>query len=123
MPTDPKRAKEIFLEAVDLPDGAARVAYLDRACGNDAGLRNRVETLLRSHDPDGSFLRSSAVKPPDLYAATQASGADPFATQVDGENAAEDLQFLEPSNRPDSRGRIGHYEVLRPFALPQRWPC
>ena len=56
MPTDPNRVKEIFLEAAEQPDEAARAAYLDRACGGDAGLRDRVEALLRSHDPAGSFL-------------------------------------------------------------------
>jgi hypothetical protein len=79
MPTDSKRAKEIFLEAVEQPDGAARAVYLDRACGGDAGLQDRVEALLRSHDPDGSFLRSPAVKPPDPNAATQALSVDPWA--------------------------------------------
>jgi hypothetical protein len=32
MRTDPNRVKEIFLEATEQPDVAARVAYLDRAC-------------------------------------------------------------------------------------------
>ena len=36
MRNDPNRVKEIFLEAAEQPDEAARVAYLDRACGGDA---------------------------------------------------------------------------------------
>jgi hypothetical protein len=91
MPTDPKRVKEIFLEAVERPDGAARAAYLDRACGGDARLRHRIEALLRSHVPDGSFLRSPAVKSPNPDGATQVVSVDPCATQVDAENDAEDL--------------------------------
>ncbi len=43
--------RDIFLAAVDLPDAAARSAYLDEACGGDAALRARVEALLRSHEP------------------------------------------------------------------------
>src|SRR5260370_35115836 len=65
MLNDPNRVKEIFLEAVEQPDEAARTAYLDRACGDDAGLRNRVEALLRSHDPAGSFLGTPAAVIPD----------------------------------------------------------
>ncbi len=61
MLTDPKRVKEIFLGAAEQPDEAARAAYLDRACGDDAGLRDRVEALIRSHDPAGSFLGTPAV--------------------------------------------------------------
>jgi hypothetical protein len=62
MDIDPKRVKGIFLEAVKLPDEAARAAYLDKACGDEAGVRERVEALLRSHDPEGSFLGTPAAR-------------------------------------------------------------
>ena len=39
MLNDGNRVKEIFLEAAEQPDEAARAAYLDRVCGDDAGLR------------------------------------------------------------------------------------
>jgi serine/threonine protein kinase len=107
MTIDPKRVKEIFLEAADLPDEAARVAYLDRSCGGDAGLRARVEVLLRSHDPEGSFLGTPAAVVPDPnQAATR--------TSADGAGASDDepLTFLAPPTRRDALGRIGHYEVL-----------
>ncbi len=113
MLNDANRVKEIFLEAADQPDEAARAAYLDRACGGDAGLRDRVEALLRSHDPAGSFLGSPAVKPTDLNGATQELGVDQGATPDDDANGADDLQFLSPSTRPDSLGRLGHYEMLQ----------
>jgi serine/threonine protein kinase len=48
MPVDPARAKSLFLAASDLADPAERAAYLDRACGDDAELRERVEALLRA---------------------------------------------------------------------------
>jgi serine/threonine protein kinase/formylglycine-generating enzyme required for sulfatase activity len=112
MPNDGNRVKEIFLEAAEQPDEAARSACLDRACGEDAGLRERVEELLRSHDPAGSFLGNPAVKPMDLNGATQELGVDPKATS-DGANGADDLAFLSPSSRPDSLGRLGHYEMLQ----------
>ena len=37
----------IFLTARDMADPAERAAYLSRACGNDAELRQRVESMLR----------------------------------------------------------------------------
>ena len=44
--------------------------------------------------------------------ATQALGAD--AAQQEREEADDnDLSFLAASTRPDSLGRIGHYEVLQ----------
>ena len=60
MAADTTRIKEIFLGAADLPDAAARAAFLDRACGGDAGLRERVTALLASHDPDSTFLDAPA---------------------------------------------------------------
>jgi hypothetical protein len=136
MATDPKRVREIFLEAAELEDEAGRTAYLDRVCGGDAGLRARVEALLLNHDPEGSFLGTPAavVSDPDHAASPDlaenanpavASGTDPAATQAlsgapdavpAGHGATETatdeelLTFLAPPQRPDSLGRIGHYE-------------
>jgi serine/threonine protein kinase len=122
MAIDSKRVKEIFLEAAELPDEAARAAYLDKACGADAGVRERVEALLRSHDPEGSFLGTPAAAVPDSASgATEALTGNPDlgeqATRTAGaENASspdEALAFLAPPNRPDALGRLGHYEVLQ----------
>ncbi len=101
MTTDPERLKSTFLEAAEQAGGAARAAYLDRACGGDAGLRGRVEALLRSHDPAGSFLATPAATAPE---------AGRPARAPDG--ASEALRFLTPTARPGSLGRLGHYEVL-----------
>ena len=103
--------REIFLEAAEQPDEAARVAYLDRACEGDAGLRDRVEALLRSHDPAGSFLASPAVAPPERHELATLP-IDSVATPDDENEADDALDFLQPSTRPDSLGRIGHYEIL-----------
>src|SRR5262249_17429826 len=91
----------------------------------------RVEALLRSHDSEGSFLGTPAavLSYPDPTA-PQTLGAniaaapviDPTATEAlsasDGDATAtnaddEALSFLTPSARPDSPGRIGHFEVLQ----------
>jgi eukaryotic-like serine/threonine-protein kinase len=50
MPVDPVRAKSLFLAAADFPE-EERAAYLERACGGDAHLRDRVEALLRADAP------------------------------------------------------------------------
>jgi serine/threonine protein kinase len=47
----------IFAGALDRPAGADRDAYLAAACGADAGLRSRIDALLRAHDEAGGFLR------------------------------------------------------------------
>jgi serine/threonine-protein kinase len=44
--------KAVFLAALETPTDQ-RPAYLERACGGDAGVRRRVEALLRAHEePD-----------------------------------------------------------------------
>ena len=56
----------LFCEAVEHTSPEERAAYLDKVCRGDAGLRARIETLLRAHQEAGSFLQA---------------GSDPFATK------------------------------------------
>ena len=49
------REKEIFGQALDLPS-PERTPFLARACGGDADLLARVQTLLRAHEDTGGFL-------------------------------------------------------------------
>ena len=65
--------RDIFNAAREMTDPAARSAYLDGACGADAGLRARVEALLRAHDQPDSLLDHPAVAAPE---------ADPGATEA-----------------------------------------
>jgi len=46
----------IFCEALEHRAPQERAAYLDQACGPDAGLRARVEALLKAHGEAGDFL-------------------------------------------------------------------
>jgi serine/threonine protein kinase len=48
--------ESIFSEAISKDSRAERSAYLDEACGVDAGLRRRIEQLLEVHDQPGSLL-------------------------------------------------------------------
>src|ERR1044072_1178594 len=50
-----KRDIELFAEAIRLPT-TERVTFLDRACAEDTGLRQRMEALLKSADRVGDFL-------------------------------------------------------------------
>src|SRR5581483_6857675 len=96
--------REIFTSARERTDPIIRAAYLDGACAGDQALRTRVEALLRAHDRPDSLLDHPAVARPD-----------PAATGTHAETAEEaddPLTFLAPPGRPDSLGRIGHYEVL-----------
>jgi serine/threonine protein kinase/tetratricopeptide (TPR) repeat protein len=56
MPADPRRVKELFGAALDLPDASARHALLDRECSDDPELRQRLEVLLAAHNQPGSML-------------------------------------------------------------------
>src|SRR5688572_20556854 len=63
MPADPRRVKELFVAALDLADPQARQAFLDRECGSDADLRNRLDVLLNAHDHPDAALRKPFVDP------------------------------------------------------------
>jgi uncharacterized protein (TIGR03067 family) len=115
----------VFAAALDKRIPAERAAYLDEACAGDPELRRRVEALLRSHDEVGSFLGRPAVEqiaaaPPDVTTVTPhpPPGADEAAalgeTQAGTPGGTDDtsLDFLAPSAKPGSLGRLGHYEVL-----------
>ncbi|QDU23598.1 protein kinase domain-containing protein [Urbifossiella limnaea] len=117
--------EEIFQAALDKPDAASRDAYLAKACG-DAKTRQRVEDLLAAHFRSGAFLQSqdgtelrdgSTLDKTELRAestddrtVTFAGDAAPSSKRSE---EAESLHFLAPTKRPDSLGRLGHYEVLQ----------
>jgi hypothetical protein len=84
--------RELFLAAMDTDGPAERAAYLDQACGADATLRQRVEALLRSHEQATRFMEV------------------PVGEQLAGDGGG--LDFLAPSRKPGSLGRLAHYEIL-----------
>src|SRR5262249_20846869 len=51
--------QSIFTAALEL-DPAERQRFLDEACGNDPGLRQRVERLIASHEAAASFMDQPA---------------------------------------------------------------
>ena len=81
--------RTIFLEALDRADPAERAAFLDRACGDKAELRHRVERLLEAIDGAGGFMESPAAAgrrrrgPPDpRRARARASGPTSCSKQI-----------------------------------------
>ncbi len=55
MSTNPQQVQAIFLATVEKPL-PERAAFLERECGDDVELRQRVEALLRAHDEPGGIL-------------------------------------------------------------------
>src|SRR5262245_21580301 len=55
--------RAIFIAALEKDDPAERAAFLDQACAGDQPLRQRIERLLRAHEPADSFLEH---RPPGL---------------------------------------------------------
>src|SRR5262245_39620608 len=53
--------EELFHRALEKPTLAEQLAFLDEACADQPELRQRVERLLRSHQPEDSFLRARAT--------------------------------------------------------------
>jgi len=107
--------KQIFLEALEIDSPHERAEFLDRACGSDAALRENVEALLRTHDSGDSFLETPHLRPaqssPTTTTGPVKSGPDGVCSDA-SENEEVPLDFLAPSDRSDSLGRLGHYEIL-----------
>ena len=54
--------ESMFAEALEKKTPSDRTAYLDHACAGDVVLRQRMETLLKSHDVEDSFLGKPAIQ-------------------------------------------------------------
>lgn len=78
------KAESVFSRAIELSPGSARDEYVAKACGDDAGLRQEVVSLLRAHDAADGFLSSQdSVRSSDLQeilpASTETSALHPAA--------------------------------------------
>jgi serine/threonine protein kinase/tetratricopeptide (TPR) repeat protein len=56
MSVDPRRLKELFLGAPQIPDRANRDAWLAQQCGQELDLLAKVQALLKARDNPESFL-------------------------------------------------------------------
>ena len=104
----------LFAAALEKQSAAERSAFLDEACAGDAAMRQRVEALLHAHEKAGDYLERPAVEQmAEAAPASDATAALNTAGRPDsGEEEDAPLDFLQPSARPGSLGRLGHYEVL-----------
>ena len=69
------RAREIFLDALDLPDATARAGFVATACGHDSALRRRVELMLSDHlTQDGFMAAPAAADLPEVESRDQIGG-------------------------------------------------
>lgn len=102
--------KSVFLAALEIKDVTDRSKYLNLACKDDPELRGRVEELLIEHERSGEFLDIPAL---EQLANADSSGTEATITTHGGEREREpiDFSFLEPSDEPDSLGRLAHYEI------------
>jgi eukaryotic-like serine/threonine-protein kinase len=92
----------LFFAALDESTVAGRAAFLESACAGDLELRRQVEKLLDAHIRLGDFLKKPAFE----------QLARTFEAPPSSDDEDDSLDFLEPSERDDALGRLGHYEVL-----------
>src|SRR5215472_4065285 len=53
--------RDLFIAALQIAPPQERSAWLDRECGGDAALRQRIDVLLQAFDKAGSLLESPMV--------------------------------------------------------------
>ena len=84
MASQPERAREFFLDAVQIGSPEGRSAFLDRSCGEDVELRARVEALIAAHERPESLLDKAAIaiKMPSVDSA--ATGCPPSIVESSG---------------------------------------
>src|SRR5262249_61784947 len=61
MASTPPDMQSIFGRALEIESTTDRAAYLDKACGPDAGLRAEIEGLLATLGRAGEFMRRPAA--------------------------------------------------------------
>jgi len=131
MAVDAKRVQAVFLAALEAEDLIHQAAILDRECASDTEMRQSVEALLSAHRGATTILEGATAIPMEtastLLANTMAfdpsdDQTDPSVTnpkdQVTEPNGQKEddeqpsLEFLQPSLKPGSLGRLGHNDVL-----------
>ncbi len=91
MPLDPRRVKVLFNAALDLPDPADRPALLDRECGDDRDLRQRLDDLLAAYDqPAGALEQPLAENAPGHTTAPDEVRSEQPASATDETAAGSD---------------------------------
>jgi len=109
--------RTIFLEALEKDNPEQRSAFLDEVCGEDAELRQRVETLLSAHNDAGSFLEKTPQEiDADSVFGETVGGTPDRADGSAADNSASDeawQNLLTPTDATDRLGNLGPYERRR----------
>jgi len=92
-------AEEIFHAAREKSDPAERASFLEGACGNDASLRAKVESLLTADADAGKFLKEVS------------RGSDPDATIPQAARGVVSQARVAPSEHVGDQ--IGRYKLLQ----------
>ncbi len=102
MPVDPRRVKELFNAAVELPGLADRAAFLDRECGGDRALRQRLDELIGAYDQPASKVERPLVA--DLERNPGGTEPDPEtgATDTPVSDAGQTVSFQQDAPSPAS---------------------
>ena len=109
MAVDPKRVQAVFLTAVEERELGSRAALLDRECGADMALRQRVEALLRAHDQPEGDLDGPGIGGESLAAGAPTEPNDQSAAGA----AAESLDATaDHTASPDGTDRTAFRPII-----------
>jgi hypothetical protein len=132
MALDEKRIQAIVQAALEAADPVQQAAILDRECASDTDMRQQVEALLQAHREPALLLTRAENTPSEASPSASdvtvrlGSSADrekptiaaPREIPAQPDNGPKKdkgkpaLEFLQPSTKPGSLGKLGHYEVL-----------
>ena len=90
--SNPMNESEIFAQVSKVSDPDHRLSLVQELCAGDSNLRQRVEKLLASHDPPGTFVKVPVEFQNNRDTITASLGKPSF---------------------PESGGRIGPYKLLQ----------
>lgn len=109
--------RDIFEAALAVNDSAERLRYVEKACAGDQDLQERVLELLQLDQADASLLNADALV---VFRRMDSGDMNDSNARAEGEpglahgDPREHLRpFLAEGARPDSLGRLGHYEILQ----------
>ena len=129
MSTDPRTAKDIFVELVSNVPPEEWENRLEQSCQGNDELRNRVRVLLRAHAEPGSFLEQPAVAarcndpsrvadqraPRHGHRPLQAAAADRRRRHGRGVHGRADRADPADRRAEDHQARHGHAAGDRPL--------
>ena len=109
MPLAPHRVKVLFNAVIDLPDAADRSAFLNRECGDNRDLRQRMTDLLAAYDQPVDAMERSLAE--NLAQSTAPDGvsipAEQPALTADGTAASSDQTASYRTETPPPASLIG----------------